>query len=110
MSLDGENTMKDLRLRIKGKQEELRKLTDDELMQLHDTILDSVVSTLHKKREERPDTAMYGALISEVDKRAKAACWFWKRWRKPNECQKWLEHKRKSEEKAQHLIRNKFSK
>jgi len=109
MSLDWENTMKDLRLRIKGKQEELRKLTDDELMQLHDAILDSVVSTLHKKREKRPDTAMYGAIISEVDKRAKAACWFWKRWRKPNGCRKWLEHKKHAEENAQRLVHEKFS-
>lgn len=107
--LDWKYQIKQLQRRIKAKQEELRKLTDDELMRLHDATFDSMESSLHEGSSERPEAATYGAIINEVDRRAMAACWFWRRWRRPDECKKWLEHKRKTEERAQQWVHEKLS-
>jgi hypothetical protein len=98
MGFDWRDWMEGQKLKIKTKQEELKKLTDDELMELHNAIWDSFESG----QGRQPDSVNMSAVYNEVQKRAWHACWFWRRWRRPNECKKWLEHISKAEEKAKH--------
>jgi hypothetical protein len=102
MGFDWQDWMKGQKLKIKSKQEELKKLKDDELMQLHNAIWDSFESSLQKGESQLPDSVTAAAVYNEVQRRGWAACWPWKRWLRPNECRKWLEHIKKTEEKAKH--------
>lgn len=93
MSLDYEGWTKAFKLNVKAKQKELKRLTDDELIKLHNSLLDSL-------SEGHGDAVLSLAIYEEIDRRTKAACRFWRRWRRPDECKNRLDHRKRTEEKA----------
>ena len=88
--------------RISEEQKKLKALTDDELMRLEARLYDSL-------EEHDRDVVLLAAVDREVHGRAMAACSIWKRWRRPAECKKWLDHMKLIEEKASDLAREIFS-
>lgn len=97
MNFDQIEWMKRLKQDARAKQEELKVLSDDELMQMDDALYDSAESF------EKVGSALLMAVRNEVERRSWSACWFWRRWWKPEKCDKWLGHRRNHEEKAKRL-------
>jgi len=84
--------MKDLKKRIEQRQKELKNLSDEEIMCMHESIYEDL--------EKEPDGVLMVAITREVDRRFQATSWIWRRRSKPEECQKWIDHKRKTEAMA----------
>ena len=93
---------KQLRARIKKNQKELRNLSDDELMHIHESLYSNLLN--------EPDAAYIVAVSKEVDRRYLAASWIWRRKSKPEEYQKWVDNKNKTEVMATKHIINDLSK
>jgi len=87
MSFDQKEWDKTFRLNVEAKQQELKKLTDDDLMKLHEQLIES-----YSDSQGYEDAVLQKAVFRECRRRSWAACWFWRRWRKPAECKKWLAH------------------
>lgn len=91
-----------LKERIKQHQKSLKRLSDDELMHIHEG--------MHSDLQREPDAAYLVAVSREVDRRYLAAGWIWQRKLKPEEYTKWVNHKNKTEAMAAKEIINDFSK
>jgi hypothetical protein len=115
--------------RVSEGQKKLEALTDDELMQLDARLfvedfkpgelpliahqfadaarcydlLEEYDRTGTLMPWSNPGVLFLAAVYREVDRRARAACSPWRRWRKPGECKKWLGHVRLIEEKGRHV-------
>lgn len=94
------------RLRSRAYEVDLKKLLDDELMQLNIKLSEQ---TLEEEKhniapDRRHDSALTNAIDSEVNRRSIAAGWFWRRWRKPQEHKKWVEHNQQMEQRAYQII------
>ncbi len=83
----------DLRNRIEGLEQELRILSDEELMSAQE-------KALKESGDGKGNAAQLVAAMNEVRRRHVAAAWFWRRWRNPDNYQKWVSHKRKMDLKA----------
>ena len=83
--------MKNRELKVKAKQEKLKRLTDDDVMLLDDDLWASIAELQDEPSEAQH--ILHEAVYKEVERRTTAACWFWRRWRKPKECKKWLDHR-----------------
>ncbi|MCH8088623.1 MAG: hypothetical protein IH955_01255 [Chloroflexi bacterium] len=92
MGFDQDQFKVDMRRRIKERQEQLKELPDNELMRLSEGIYDLP--------EEKRDAALMAAAFNEVQRRSIAAGWFWRRWFKRQEYEKWVEHNKTTEAKA----------
>ena len=90
MNFDLKDWMKKRELKVKAKQEELKRLPDNELMLLDNDLWASIAELRDEPSEAQH--ILHEAISKEVERRATAACWFWKRWLKPKECTKWLDH------------------
>ena len=97
-----ESYTKQLQARIKQIQKELKGLSDDELMHVHEA--------LYSGLQKEPDAAYMAAALKEVDRRYLAAGWIWRRKSRPEEYQKWVDHKNKTEAMATKQIINNLSK
>ena len=90
--------MTNRRLRARAYEAELRKLSDDELMQFDIKVVQELLE--HEKRNissaRRPDLALMIAICDEVNRRYIIANWLWRSWRKPEEYKKWVEHKKRT--------------
>lgn len=112
MSVDPRQSMKqwtrDWRRAVQARQQELKTLTDDGLMQLEKSLwtMEKVFGT----RPDREEVVTREAAGLEVRRRARAACWFWRRWRKPGECDRWLAHMQEMEATARDLTLRHLSK
>ncbi|MFC1962465.1 hypothetical protein ACFLWB_00455 [Chloroflexota bacterium] len=83
----------DLRGRIKELQQELRRLSDEELMSAHE-------KACEESGDGKGNAAQLLATMNEVRRRYVAAAWFWRRRRNPDNYQKWVSHERKMELKT----------
>lgn len=92
MYSDQEQFDADMRRRIRENEKQLKKLSDDELMRLHESI--------DYGPEGQQDAALMAAALREVDRRRWAAGWFWRRWFRPGEYRKWVDHMNATETKA----------
>jgi hypothetical protein len=66
----------------------LRDLDDTTLMALHKKLCAEFLE--FSKNQDR--MVLEEAFAMEVDRRAVASGWFWRRWRRPDECEKWRVH------------------
>jgi hypothetical protein len=91
---------KEFQMRAKFYLEDLKKLSDEELMAFDITLHEqSLEEAKHNYLSYRgADPALYAAIYREVDRRNVAAGWFWRRWRKPLNYKKWVEHCKRTEE------------
>ncbi len=95
----------DLRMqdRIKAHLVGVKKLSDDELMQRHNSYLDQLLEEAgsgYLQPSVGPDLALAQAVHIEVERRVLAASWFWRRWRKRDEYDKWVRHRARTKERA----------
>ena len=95
----------DLRMqdRIKAHLVGVKKLSDDELMQRHNSYLDQLLEKARSgylRPSVGPDLALVQAVSIEVERRTLAASWFWRRWRKRDEYDKWVRHRARTKERA----------
>ncbi len=104
MSFDRKDWMNDYMLNVRVVEKKLKKLRDEELMQLDNSLWDSFVAS-ESNRELRPESELFTAVQKEVDRRTFAAGWFWRRLPKPGEYKKWLDHNKETEEKAWRMAR-----
>ena len=88
----------DLQRRIKEAKGQLRKLSDDELMRIHEGLYD--------EPEGKQDAAFMAAIYNEVRRRSIAAGWLWCRLFRRQEHEKWVAHNNKTEAKARQKIIN----
>lgn len=103
-----EQWTKDYYLRAEAKQEKLKKLTDDELMELHYSQVVSlaewaknamITGKPRSSKSEKDDLVLNEAVDLEVDRRASIACSSCKNGEPPTrECKKWLDHWERKEE------------
>ena len=66
--------------------EDIRKLSDNELMILDSRLTAQVISEDMQSYSDHyrgPDFTLLAAVTNEVNRRFGAASWFWRRWRKP---------------------------
>lgn len=94
---------KDWDLRMKSHREGVEKLSDAELMQRHNSYLDQLLEKAgsgYLQPSVGPDLALVQAVYIEVERRALAASWFWRRWRKHGEYDKWVRHRARTGERA----------
>ena len=92
MGFEEERFNREMQRRIKEKEEWLRSLPDDELMR--------VDLGIYQTPDKQRDAALMAAAIRQVQRREVSAGWFWRRWRKPAEYQKWLDHRTATEAAA----------
>ena len=97
-----DDSVKQMQERIKQKRKEVKKLSDEELMKLHEALFTEV--------EEDPDPEFVTVIKKEIDKRYISASWIWKRKSKPKEYQKWVDHEKKTEVMAARKVISKYSK
>jgi len=96
VSFDQNRFDAELRRRIKEAEEQLRKLPDDELMQLHEGVYD--------QPEHKQDSAFMAAIYNEVRRRSVTAGWLWHRLFRHQEYEKWVTHNNKTEAKAKQKL------
>jgi len=100
---------KEVQIRAKSYLEDLRKLLDDKLMLLDSRVMTRVITEGRRSYLEHcgePDSALFVAVIGEVNRRFTAASWFWRRWLQPSyEYKKWVQHRRQQDEMADQLAR-----
>jgi len=84
--------------------EDIRKLSDNELMILDSRLTAQVISEDMQSSSAHyrgPDFTLLAAVTNEVNRRFGAASWFWRRWRKPPyEYKKWVQHEQQKDEMA----------
>ena len=84
--------------------EDIRKLSDSELMILDSRITVQVISEdmrIYLGHYRRPDPTLLAAVTNEVNRRFGDAGWFWRRWVKPlYEYKKWRQHQQQKDEMA----------
>jgi hypothetical protein len=84
--------------------EDIRKLSDNELMILDSRLTAQVISEDMRSYSDHyrgPDFPLLAAVTNEVNRRFGAASWFWRRWRKPlYEYKKWVQHEQQKNEMA----------
>lgn len=99
------STAEEIQTGVRKKQNELKKLTDDELMNLDIKLHESL-------KQSDQDPLLTIAVYSEVRRRSKAACWIWQRMshRGRENCKKWLRHLEESEKAAKRLAQEIISK
>ena len=97
-----DDSVKQMQERIKQKRKEVKNLSDEELMKLHEALFTEV--------EEDPDPEFVTVIKKEIDKRYISASWIWKRKSKPKEYQKWVDHEKKTEVMAARKVISKYSK
>ena len=102
MNINHQNTMESYHLKVKARQNQLKKLTLDGFIELYDVILNSIENGLESGSIKWPDTVLLEAILKELDRRLKAISWSTRVWRKPEEYQ----HLRQCKAKGQRLIRN----
>lgn len=86
-----------LRQRVVDAQKELRKLSDEQLMRMDES--------LFSDPDKIQDPALMAASYNEVRRRFVAAGWIWKRLFKREEYEKWVQYNKKMEIRAtQQLI------
>jgi len=88
---------------VEEKQGELKSLTDDELMRLGENLTVTVYEA------EAQQAILFLAAYREVRRRAWSAGWFWKRWMKPGECEKWMAYLHQLDELARDATLKHFS-
>ena len=89
---------------VKAEQNELKKLSDDALMQFYDSILDSSLEAAKGIKVYNTDPTLLMAVNKEVHRRLVFSGWFWRRQRKPDEYKMWVRYIENIKEKA-HQIR-----
>lgn len=107
-----EDFFKDYYRRAEEKQEILKKLTDDELMELSYLRVVSLAEWANTwlitgkfKSAEKDDLAFNEAVVKEVGMRMEIACSSWKTGEYPTTaCIKWLDHVERTEEILRHTI------
>ena len=84
--------------------EDIRKLSDNELMILDSRLTAQVISEDMQSSSgyyRGPDFTLLAAVTNEVNRRFGAASWFWRRWWKPPyEYKKWVQHEQQKDEMA----------
>jgi len=84
--------------------EDIRKLSDNELMILDSRLTAQVISEDMQSSSDHyrgPDFTLLAAVTNEVNRRFGAASWFWRRWWKsPYEYKKWVQHEQQKNEMA----------
>ena len=84
--------------------EDIRKLSDNELMILDSRLTVQVVSEDVRSYSDHcreSDFTLLAAVTNEVNRRFGSASWFWRRWRKPlYEYKKWVQHEQQKNEMA----------
>jgi hypothetical protein len=95
---------------VKAKQKEIKTMTDDDLMKLHDRIATSELQAERKRATiTAPDPVFSTAIDFEVRRRYVASGWFWRRWLKPYEYRKWLQHVNRHNEIAKEIMQEAIS-
>jgi len=79
---------KERHVAARARQRELGDLDDATLMALHEKLCAEVGE--FPKNQDR--MVVEEAFWMEVDRRTFASGWFWRRWRRPDECEKWRVH------------------
>lgn len=102
MNINHQNTMESYHLKVKARQDQLKKLTLDGFLELYDTILNSIENGLESGSIKWPDTVLFEAILKELNRRSKAINWSTRVWRKPEE----YKRLRQCKARAQWLIRN----
>ena len=74
-----------------NRQHEFTSLTDDELMELENSLWATREQVFPAGPADDESLITRLAVWYEVDRRSWAACWFWRRWLRPRECEKWLD-------------------
>jgi DNA-directed RNA polymerase subunit RPC12/RpoP len=96
---------KERQRRARAYSEDLKRLSDSELMGFEFDLLQQMLEEEKRNRlgYHLADPALYIAVSSEVHRREFAAGWFWRRWRRPFEYQKWVAHREQMERIASEI-------
>lgn len=100
MVFDQRQHSKETIRRAKEEQKKLKGLTDEQLMELEDTLMTAEYKDDRSPEaiaafEPSPSLVKQLAVMYETDRRYIAAGWFWRRWRHPEQFEKWDKWKRR---------------
>jgi hypothetical protein len=90
-----EDFLKNHERAVKEKQQQLESLSDDELMGLGIRLTSELFAT------DTESMILLQAVYYESKRRAWSAGWFWKRWTRPGESEKWQGYLRQLNEAAE---------
>jgi len=106
--LDWRKHSKETVRRAKEEQKKLKRLTDEQLMELEDTLTaeyrDDRSPEAVAAFEPSPSLVRQLAVMYETDRRYIAAGWFWRRWRHPEKLEKWDKWKRRHMDEDGNLL------
>lgn len=89
---------KEFQARAKSYLQDLKKLSDDELMLFDIKLHEQSLEVEKHNSFHGADPALHAAMLREVDRRSIAAGWFLIRWLKPKNYKKWVEHCKQTED------------